>query len=658
MAEAATRAPAPLLPHDDALLGTCLGGRFHLRALIGTGAYGRVYRAEQVTLLRDVAIKVLDPRLAQDPEFVDQLHAEALITSRLSHPNIVSVIDFGRTEDGLVYIVMELLRGCTLTELNAKAWPMPLDRVGPIMKQILHGLEEAHALGIVHADLKSDNILVEQRASGDLVKVVDFGIARLLDPFLPRHGGLDVKAGTISGTPEYMAPEVIRGHKPTPSADLYAAGVVLYQLLTGRLPFENPAFMKVLRSHLEDPVPALAVARPESSVPPAWEAVVHRALAKAPAARFQSAAEFREAIEAGLETTGNTMTMAALALGDRLPTEPAIYEHLALGSTQDCPPLPTPHPFSAFQPIIPDERQGRQGEHTTAELDSSALTEFTCAVPRPPQPVVERVTTRARRPRDTVDSNVAAMQASAAAMQASAAIVEASDATVQAIDREQATAPCAAIEQTPAMATTLDFCLGGGSRYALQITASQPEVASAIAATAIDHLGTGARVVVVRADIATKVRRWHPIRNLLRTTLGLPMRPDAVALQAASAHLGSRARTGLTAVFEEPRHVSGILPAPRSRSMARIWSIARAVKEAVCTTRQGSEQLIVWFENLHRYDTESREVVRVLCAGYLGNDLRALLTAAEPFDIGIAEGVTRVTWTSPAPRSGKPALHI
>lgn len=651
MAEAAPRAPAPLLPHDDALLGTCLGGRFHLRALIGTGAYGRVYRAEQVTLLRDVAIKILDPRLAQDPEFVDQLHAEALITSRLNHPNIVSVIDFGRTEDGLVYIVMELLRGCTLTELNARAWPMPLDRVGQIMKQILHGLEEAHALGIIHADLKSDNILIEQRASGDLVKVVDFGIARLLDPFLPRHGGLDAKTGTISGTPEYMAPEVIRGHKPTPTADLYAAGVVLYQLLTGRLPFENPSFMKVLRSHLEDPVPALAVARPDGSVPPAWEAVVHRALAKAPAARFQSAGEFREAIEAGLELTGNLVTV----LGDRLLTDPGVPEHFALGSTQDCPPLPAPGAFAAFQPSAqgPGQRPGSQ-----SEPDSAALAGFAYAMAEARPPLVEHATTRARRPRETADSRDAIAQARDAIVQARDTAGQAVDATVQPLELEEATAPCAAIERTPALATTLDFCLGGGSRYALQITAAQPEVATAIVATAIDYLGGGARVLVVRADIATKPRRWHPIRNLLRTTLGLPMRPDAVALQAASAHLGSRARAGLTAVFEEPRHVSAVLPAPRSRSMARIWSIARAVKEAVCTTRQGSEQILLWFENVHRYDVESREVVRVLCAGYLGSDLRALLTAADPFDIGIAEGVTRVAWPSQLPRPGKSALQI
>jgi serine/threonine protein kinase len=657
MAEAVSRATAPLLPNDDALIGTCLGGRFHLRALIGTGAYGRVYRAEQVTLLRDVAIKILDPRLAQDPEFVDQLHAEALITSRLNHPNIVSVIDFGRTEDGLVYIVMELLRGCTLTELNARGWPMPLDRVGQIMKQILHGLEEAHALGIIHADLKSDNILVEQRASGDLVKVVDFGIARLLDPFLPRHGGLDAKAGTISGTPEYMAPEVIRGHKPTPTADLYAAGVVLYQLLTGRLPFENPSFMKVLRSHLEDPVPALAVARPDGTIPPTWEAVVHRALAKAPAARFQSAAEFREAIEAGLETAGHILP----APGDRLPTEPLLPEPFALGSTQDCPPLVTGNAFGAFQPSSqsPDRTPAmRPG----APLDGVAPS-FVNARAEARQPIGERVTTRARRPRDTADSRNAVVQASAPLVQASDALAQALDAAVQSVDAtvqplelEEATAPCAAIERTPAMATTLDFCLGGGSRYALQVTANQPEIATAIVATAIDHLGGGARVLVVRADIATKARRWHPIRNLLRTTLGLPMRPDAVALQTASAHLGSRARAGLTAVFDEPRHVSAVLPAPRSRSMARIWSIARAVKEAVCATRQGSEQILLWFENVHRYDVESREVVRVLCAGYLGSDLRALLTAAEPFDIGIAEGVMRVTW--PCQPMGKPALQM
>jgi serine/threonine protein kinase len=608
MAEPAPRAIAPF-PHEN-LLGTCLGGRFYLRALIGAGAYGRVYRAEQVALRRDVAVKILEPRLAQDPDFVDQLHAEALITSRLSHPNIVSVIDFGRTEQGLVYIVMEYLRGGTLTALNAQEWPMSLARIGAIMQQVLYGLGEAHALGIVHSDLKSDNILVEQRASGDLVKVVDFGIARLLDPLSPRVHGHDPKAGTISGTPEYMAPEVIRGHKPGPTADLYAAGVLLYQLLAGKLPFQHPSFMKVLRSHLEDPVPAVAVARPDGAVPPSWEALLHRAMAKAPAARFQSATEFREAIEAALPSSGVPAPAAVTDAPRRLDT----YERLALGSTADFESAESSAPATVTYESVP-----RQGPRAAALAEGA--------------PTGERMPVAA--PLGSQSLPLVAPRA-----------------------EDPPTAPCAAIEQAPILATTVDFCLGGGSRYALQITTERPEVASAIAATAIDRLGDGVRVCIVRPDMAGKPRRWHPIRALLRAALGLPMHPDAMALQAASTKLGARARAGLVAVFEDPRHVSQVIAAPRSRSMARIWSIARAVKEAVCSTHQGAEQRLLWFENVDRYDPESREVLRVLCAGYLGPDLRALLTAAEPFDIGIAEGVTRLTWSARQSSPNKPEMRL
>lgn len=587
-------------PPDDPLLGTCLGGRFRLRALIGTGAYGRVYRAEQVALHRDVAVKILEPRLARDPDFVDQLHAEALITSRLNHPNIVSVIDFGRTEEGLVYIVMEYLRGHTLTALNAEAWPMPLARIGAIMHQILEGLAEAHALKIVHSDLKSDNILIEQRTSGDVVKVVDFGIARLLEPVLPRLHGHDPKAGTISGTPEYMAPEVIRGQKPAPTADLYAAGVVLYQLLTGKLPFQHAHFMKVLRSHLEDPVPALSVARPDGGVPPAWEALLHRAMAKSPAARFQSAAEFRDAIA------------AARQISD----------------------APAPAPVAPVCRSDAYERFPRVAAASVTRVPSpSSLNPTQVCVPRP-----------SARANPLADGTPVPRSS-----QSMAVAVHIDD---------PPTVPCAAIEQAPALATTLDFCLGGGVRYALQITSERPEVASAIAATAIDRLGSGVRAFVVRADGAGKPRRWHPIRALLRAALHLPAHPDAMTLEAASARLGARARAGLAAVFEDARHVSPVMAAPRSRSMARVWSIARAVKEAVCSTRQGDEQILLWFENVHRYDPESREALRVLCAGYLEPSLRALVTAAESFDIGIAEGVTRVSWSPRSPRPDKTELRL
>jgi hypothetical protein len=367
--------------------------------------------------------------------------------------------------------------------------------------------------------------------------------------------------------------------------------------------------MKVLRSHLEDPVPALAVARPDGGVPPVWEALLHRAMAKSPAARFQSATEFREAIEAALQATEPPVIVPA---GDD-PDQTDKYEHYDRATTEDFVPdeTLTPLPVTHASVPIPGLRTGVPAQCAAVGARLPAVTPL--------------------------------------GSQSLPVVIQTDD---------QPTAPCAAIERTPALATTLDFCLGGGSRYALQITTERPEIASAIAATAIDRLNGGVRVCIVRADVAGKPRRWHPIRALLRTALGLSMNPDPVALQAASVKLGTRARAGLVAVFEDSRHTTQAIAAPRSRSMARIWSIARAVKEAVCNTRQRSEQILLWFENVHRYDPESREVLRVLCAGYLDGELRALLTAAEPFDIGIAEGVTRVSWSARQANANKPELRL
>lgn len=583
---------------DDLLIGTCLGGRFRLCALIGAGAYGRVYRAEQVALRRDVAIKILEPRLGRDPEFVNQLHAEALITSRLNHPNIVSVIDFG-TENGLVYVAMEYLRGCTLTMFNAQRWPLPLARIGNIMRQILLGLEEAHAAGIVHADLKSDNILVEQRTAGDLVKVVDFGIARLLDPIVPRnHAGAPQRV-MISGTPEYMAPEVIRGHKPGETADLYAAGVVLYELLCGRPPFAHPSFMQVLRKHVEEPVPAVAVMRPDAAIPAALEAALYRALAKAPAARYQSAAGFREAIEAAL-AEGEPPSGAA----PRPRTAPWVRRAAPASSIQE--------------PAI-----DHAGEHAGR------------GVPDPRRPTVPS----ARR----AGAGARSAGAAAGVMRSTEPAALGDQCAEPAMEPAVLRAAAGAMESGSALATTLDFCLGGGCLHALQITGQQPEHAAAVAATAIERLGDGVRVLAARADASPVGRRWHPIRGMLRAALGLPACPDAVALRAAAAGLGARARAGLLAVFADAAHEP---PAPRRHQpMARLWNIARAIKDAAQVARQGPEQVILWFEDVHRYDPESREVVRVLCAGYLGAELRAVLTAAAPFDIGVADGVMRVAWT-------------
>ena len=275
---------------DERLVGRVIGGKFTIRECIGVGASGAVYQADQLALGRTVAVKILRQDLAADPKLVKRFHDEALAASRLNHPNTVSVIDYGQTEDGLLFLVMEYLRGLTLTEmLNSPALTDNL--IAEIIVQILSGLEDAHDAGVVHADLKADNILVEHRRDDwYLVKVVDFGIARLVG--VPE----EESDRTICGTPEYMAPEIIRGADPTFASDIYAVGVVLYELLTGVTPFVTDNPMEILSRHLrERPAPpGTKVNRP---IDPALEAAALKALAKSPSERFTSATEFRESIQ-------------------------------------------------------------------------------------------------------------------------------------------------------------------------------------------------------------------------------------------------------------------------------------------------------------------------------------------------------------------------
>ena len=282
---------------NDELIGRVLGGKFKLRKCVGAGATGAVYQADQTTLGRTVAVKILNPALARDPRLVKRFHDEALAASRLNHPNTVSVIDYGQAPDGLLYIVMEFLRGVTLTQLILDELPLDSERVVDIVAQILSGLEEAHHCGVIHADLKADNIVVEHRHGGwDLVKVVDFGIARLLEK--PQD---EESKKTICGTPEYMAPEIISGSEPTVATDLYAVGVILYEMLAGKTPFAGGETLAVLTSHLRDqPVPPSKRGLP-FPIDATLERIALKALSKPPSDRFASAVEFRESLELALE---------------------------------------------------------------------------------------------------------------------------------------------------------------------------------------------------------------------------------------------------------------------------------------------------------------------------------------------------------------------
>jgi len=298
--------------------GMSLGdGKYVLGDRIGAGGMGAVYRAEQCALARTVAIKLLHDDLARDPRIARRFRAEALAAARLAHPNLVAVLDWGETADGRPFLVMEYVRGRTLSQLLRDHVELPLPVAIELVGQILAALGEAHAAGVVHADVKSDNVLVEESRDGALrVKLVDFGLARLGrrvdDPGDEPDGatddgrgddGRDLEpggdAGTeqlISGTPEYMAPEVIRGDAPTPAADLYAVGVILYEMLTGATPFGGGSAAEILIRHLEAPLTPPSRRCPERAIPPEIERVVQRALARAAADRFPDAAAFAAAL--------------------------------------------------------------------------------------------------------------------------------------------------------------------------------------------------------------------------------------------------------------------------------------------------------------------------------------------------------------------------
>ncbi len=275
----------------EALVGRVLGDKFRLRACIGIGGSGAVYRADQIALGRTVAVKILSSQLASDPKLVKRFQDEALAASRLNHANTVSVIDYGQTPDGLLYLAMEYVKGPTLTQLLVDKHPLPLDRVLDIVQQLLAGIEEAHLGGVVHADLKCDNVILDQRRSDwDVVKVVDFGIARLVNVPL----GTDERS--ICGTPEYMAPEVITGAPPAFASDLYAVGIIFYELLTQKTPFVGGGTIEILTRQLKEPPTPPSQRRP-GEVPSDIEAVVLKALSKHPTERYADAAQFRNAVQ-------------------------------------------------------------------------------------------------------------------------------------------------------------------------------------------------------------------------------------------------------------------------------------------------------------------------------------------------------------------------
>ena len=260
---------------------TTVDGRYKILGRIGSGGMADVYRAQDTHLGREVALKVLHRRFAQDAEFVERFRREAKAAAGLQHPNVVGVYDRG-DHDGTYYIAMEHLRGRTLKEIVNEEAPLDQVRVIDIGVQVLNAAGFAHERGVIHRDFKPHNVIVD--AEG-VPKVTDFGIARA--------GASEMtETGSIMGTAQYLSPEQAQGHAVTAASDLYSIGVMLYEMLTGKLPFGGDSAVSIALKHLSEPPP------PMQGVEPNLEGVVLGALAKDPAARWQSAEDFAEALEA------------------------------------------------------------------------------------------------------------------------------------------------------------------------------------------------------------------------------------------------------------------------------------------------------------------------------------------------------------------------
>jgi serine/threonine protein kinase len=279
----------------DPFIGRIVNGKFRVEALVGHGGMGRVYRARHLSLDRSVVLKLLHPSYSSDPQIVQRFQREARAASKLNHPNSIAVLDFGEAEDGTLFMAMEHLGGRDLARLVAEESPLGEARIVRIVAQVLSALAEAHAQGVIHRDVKPENVMVESRRDApDFVKVLDFGIAKItaLGAGEPKL----TEVGLVCGTPEYMSPEQAHGAELDARSDLYSVGVILYQLATGELPFSSETPVGFLTKHLsEAPLPPRQ-RRPDLGISPALDALVAKALEKDPAWRFQTADEMRAAL--------------------------------------------------------------------------------------------------------------------------------------------------------------------------------------------------------------------------------------------------------------------------------------------------------------------------------------------------------------------------
>jgi len=360
----ATKSGAP-----DPLIGRVIADRFKITSLIARGGMGKVYRAEQAPLGRACAVKVLNPNYNgdADPEFHRRFFREASITSRITHPNSVTIFDYGKTDDDIYYMAMEYLEGQTLHHALREGGTMQEERVGRIAAQICRALREAHALEVIHRDLKPANIFLTRHGDDeDFVKVLDFGLVKHLSE---RPEEQLTQTGLFMGSPKYMAPEQIQGGVVDPSTDVYSLGIIMYEMLAGKVPFDRPTSVNILMAHVGEPPPPMREVNPNLVCSPAFEELVMRCIAKDPKERYATMDEVLQAIK---RAHGGSMTgqLAAVntsgAYGSVLPpavrsSVPGIAVSGALGanaSSGSHRPIPASGPQAQIPVLASSDASG------------------------------------------------------------------------------------------------------------------------------------------------------------------------------------------------------------------------------------------------------------------------------------------------------------
>jgi eukaryotic-like serine/threonine-protein kinase len=357
---------AVLQSTSDPLVGETLAGKYLIEELIKTGGMGAVYRGKHILMDKRVAIKVLRPSLAVDDHVVARFSREAKAASRISHPHAVNVTDFGESENGVVFLVMEYLDGQTLKELIKSRGPMALHQVSELVRQVAGALDAAHEQGVVHRDLKSDNIMISQTNGGEWAKVLDFGIAKIQQP----EGARDIDitaANLVIGTPQYMSPEQCSQSGPIDArSDIYSLGIIVYEMLAGQVPFTGESPTVIMMKQVQDEPPSIRDARPD--LPAEVGKILSRALAKKPEDRFQTAgglsrtlADVASEIEAPLEAAPATVpnSPVEVTLDDDLDEETlvrprqAVDEVTVVEARREFSPLLEPIPPVAPSTVNP-----------------------------------------------------------------------------------------------------------------------------------------------------------------------------------------------------------------------------------------------------------------------------------------------------------------